>query len=508
MKLKDYEATLDNIQVSEEKRNQIKKELLNPEKLISVTIEKRPIFTRRLAVPLIAGFGFLLIEIIVLSLFVNRQNSDDYLTAAINTSDSDTSVSSAIFNEFPGISSTSSTPEVTTATNNIFNDYEENFPFDETYDIDDDWASELAESLNKYNNYESIFKNNESFFIESTPLSKEQLLEKLYDEPVLKNLEFDNIKDFDISLLSSNIEVKRSKDNDKITIEYYEWTENEFLSEIQDNRLTFKYNNQYYLKEKNSSQGNWVDYLLKDQGKAVNPDYPQSDSRIISVIIPDDVNLNINHTSGCAELTDYNAEKFTYNSASGILDLKNCNIKTSELNTASGIISVEKSSINSFDINIASGNYASANSEFSDFNLDIASGTVIISNDKINNAEISITSGNYYSENCNFNKLKLNNVSGDINITGGSANEIELSTHSGYVVLSDISNVEKYIFSVFSSDIDLTLNDSVWSDYKIDYNHNVYVNNVKIEDKEKNKTNGQNRVIEFESYSGNLYITS
>lgn len=525
MKLNDYKATLNGIKVSEERKECIKKDLLFSAKADNhvITFEKRSVFSRKPMIPLIAGFSFIVFEIVVLSLFINRQDTDSYINQPVNPASSvtentvtettpaetsvkiDSSVSEDDAYGLPVISTDKDGNYDIYNSDNYVNDWDNVFPYN----------SEYTNVIDDMSGFMQIFNNGK-------PQNEEQLLEKLYDEPVYKELEFENVKTLDISLLSGNVEIKRGGDSGKVIINYYEWTENEFVTEEKDGKLTFKYNQQYYLQTSNGSQGNWVDYLLEKKKIKQNPDNPNQGSRMIYLTIPDDIKIDITQLSGNTVINDCNIKSLSRSSTSGNLKLKNCDADSLNIQSTSGNININDCSITEADIQMTSGNFTSVNNTYNNLDITITSGNISIEGNKAEKAEISTVGGNIscknnelkrLSVNCTSGNVVLNNnriddklavsdISGGIEVNGGSANRIEINSNSGSVELKNISNVMKYDLNTFSSDVNIATNETEFGEYTVNSSRSVYVNGEKT----KNIKSDGERVINFETYSGRLYI--
>ena len=175
----------------------------------------------------------------------------------------------------------------------------------------------------------------------------DELLDQIYDKAKLVRKTYKDISDISINLTNHDIYIIRGEGN-LITVKYYEWTQNEYKISDDNGTLTIGYMDtdsdiRGYIDENGNEIYEWINAILQNSGRSINPDDPNSDICAISITVPKNVTL----------------ESLKINGRNGDINITGCNIKIIDVNTVNGDVL-----INSYDC--TDGQNYTANTENGD----------------------------------------------------------------------------------------------------------------------------------------------
>ncbi|MCL1859824.1 MAG: DUF4097 domain-containing protein [Oscillospiraceae bacterium] len=181
-----------------------------------------------------------------------------------------------------------------------------------------------------------------------TILTYDELVDKIYDKAILVEKTFKDISDISVNLTNHDIYILRG-DGNSVKVKYYEWTEDEYELFDDNGNLTLKYmdSDKYcYIDENGNEIYEWVNSILQNSGRNINPDNPDTDICAIAITIPKNVtleSLNITGMNGDITITGCNIKKIDTYSVNGDIAINSYDCKDGQsynLGTKNGDIFV------------------------------------------------------------------------------------------------------------------------------------------------------------------------
>lgn len=246
--------------------------------------------------------------------------------------------------------------------------------------------------------YEKLLKESSN-----AAISYEELIENIYDAPVLVEKTYSNISDITINLIVDNVVVSRG--GDSVKIKYYQWTDDEYLL-FDDGNGTLTL--QYMASDKDN--WGWVNSALEWDGRQIDPENPDANSRTIEITVPENValqSLNIDVALGNIIING--------NSGKSLLELN-----TIKAHTDNGDITVNGCA-NGQDYTIAgrqNGSVDVQNCDTAKLSVSASNGDIVIS--ECTNGQdytADCETGNVIVQNCGVIKLNASTRDGDISIS-------------------------------------------------------------------------------------------
>ena len=233
----------------------------------------------------------------------------------------------------------------------------------------------------------------------------------------------DDIKNFDLNILDSNISLEENTSSSNIEIEYYTDIEREILITHTDKKLS--------IKENKKTFGVVIDFSIFSKKQEIKIKIPKSTS----------VDVHSLNRIGDLIIKDLNIKHLTANSKIGNVYLTNVSILDTEIKLSTGDLKIDnfKGENNSLKINNATGNIKLNNiNSINILNIDNNTGDIDLSSSIIKNINITnklgnITLNNFPNESTDNISLKTN--TGDISLFNLTANNsISLKSTTGNIL--------------------------------------------------------------------------
>ncbi|MCL2773958.1 MAG: hypothetical protein FWD71_11475 [Oscillospiraceae bacterium] len=175
--------------------------------------------------------------------------------------------------------------------------------------------------------------------VNRTGYTYDELIKEIYDTPVLVEKSFTDISAVVLNLQFDNVVVSRG--GSEVKIRYYEWTQDEYtLSDDSSENLVLTYvaADKKYQKDSpkfNVISGDWVNTVVQESKRNVNPDDPAATKRTIELTLPENVTL----------------EGLGICTVMGDINVNGCDIQAALIDDSGGTVTVNDSGINQLIVN-------------------------------------------------------------------------------------------------------------------------------------------------------------